>query len=381
MNPHSLLYGIISLVLSTILMSFAWPLRGQFGHEWGAAITGAIAGSLVTILLPWKNFRASFAQAVFFGTLGFAAGGENIPYGAIVDSLLQQPNLQAAFPQLLAILFIGASWGGIGATYLGYGIAEKPMKIGDYALIILMGILALFFIFYFDSNPVTAVTLTILFLLLQAYNHLFKRSRAVRIFGIAGLLGFGLGSLGAVVILFLGSKGLLPGPSHWWALRDQMWGGTGGFALGVAACRLSAKTGRPVPIAPTPFQRLGFLLFVPFICGINTWDVYQKWFKSTPPAPNLTLAGILIVGGTALLILSFIYYLVSNPQTFSAPRLNGTILAAFLFFSFYLTFFGIAKSVVYSGWGVWEPAFTFFLCESLLFFVTLPFILLGPENP
>lgn len=381
MNIQSVLFKIITIILGTLMMSFAWPLRGQFGHEWGAAITGAIAGCIAAILIPWKSFRQALAQAVFFGTVGFVLGGENIGYGSIIDYILTQPNLASVIPQLATILFIGASWGGIGATYLGYGISEKPISFWDYVIMILLGLGAVIIAAVINANWAYFVFFTLWFILLQLYNLFFKQSQTVWTFGFSGLIGFGLGFLGAVIILFYGNKGLLPGPPNWWTLRDQIWGGAGGLALILASWQTIGQGRQPVILNQTWFQRFGYIFFVPGICGINLWNVWTKWFQSTPPAPDPVLSAALIVIGAVLLLGWLLYYLFVNPSVFTGAGLNPMILWSFLFFCFFLRFFAIAKSIVYSGWGVWETGFTLFIFEAILFFVSIPFVLLGPENP
>ena len=139
MNVNGPLYKIITVILGAVMMSFAWPLRGQFGHEWGAAVTGGMAAALLTVLLAYGSWRRVLAQAVFFGTLGFVLGGENIAYGQLIDDILLQPTLAAAFPQLLLVLFIGATWGAIAALYLGYGVSEKAIGLWDYVMIVVVG--------------------------------------------------------------------------------------------------------------------------------------------------------------------------------------------------------------------------------------------------
>ena len=49
--------------------------------------------------------------------------------------------------------------------------------------------------------------------------------------------------------------------------------------------------------------------------------------------------------------------------------------------SAFLRFFAIAKTIVYSGWRPWETGFTILVFETLLLTVTMPFVLLGKENP
>lgn len=380
MNCNSLGYRIMMTALAAIMMSFAWPLRGQFGHEWGAAITGGMAGSLGVLLIPSAVFRGAFAQAVFFGTLGFILGSENLPYGATVDYILQQPSLLSSIPQLLELLFIGASWGCVGSLYLGLGLSEKAVSFRDYIVISLSGIALIALTFFLDSKTEVIAIFTLLILFLFLYNARAVKSQTIQDMGIAGLLGFGFGFVGAVMILFWGNKGYLPGPPDWWTLRDQIWGGLGGLALALTAWKAFERKDAPVLLNSTGFQRFGFIFFTTGICAYNTWDVYQKWFKSSPPAPEPLVAAALLASGAAVLLAALFYFLAVPEAVFSGSKLNKTLLGTFLMFSLYLAFFAIAKSIVYSGWGVWETGFTLFVFNSVLFVFVMPFILLGSEN-
>lgn len=380
MNPNGVLYRLISIFLGANLMSFAWPLRGQFGHEWGALITGAMAGICACVLIPWKNFRQVFIKGVFFGALGFMIGGENVPYGRLLVAILAMPDLKTALPDLMIVFFIGASWGCVGATYLGYGISEKPVSRKEYVLLAAAGGAALLLTAFFDGTAGIMIIFTALILALHFYNLKFKQSRMVSLMGFYGFAGFGLGFFIAAVILFYGEKGWLEGPAGWWTLRDQIWGGLGGLGLMTAAWKALDLKAQPLPDFSSKAARLGFLFFIPFICGWNTYDVYEKWFMSSPPAPDLKLAGILIAAGVLLLAGAAFYFLRLPETRFISPALNPVILGSSVFFSVYITFFALAKSILYSGWQAWEMGFTLFLFELALLLTTLPFILLGPQT-
>lgn len=380
MNPNGRVYRILTIILGTTLMSYAWPLRGQFGHAWGALVPGAAAALIACALIPWKVYRQGTVKAVFFGAFGFAVGGENLPFGALIRSILSQPDLAAALPGLLTILFIGASWGCIGGFYLGYGMSEKPMTARDYAVLFGAGIAAFIPLYSINSNGFIILVITVLILVLLLYNLLFKRSGIVTLFGVYGLTGFGLGFAGSVVILFCGTKGLLPGPPGWWTLRDQIWGTAGGVSIILAAWKACGCGYQPAVTFQPALEKAGFVFFVPLICGWNTYDVYDKWFHSSPPAPNLALAGLLLAGGVLLLTGWTIYYLTVPASRLVSPALNSLLLASLIFFFLYLTFLAIAKSIVYGGWGAWETGFTMFLFQALLAALTLPLILLGRQN-
>src|ERR1044072_2258178 len=63
------------LLLAGLSVSIRWGERGQFGHEYGAALAGALGGMVVALLAgrpDWQNRIAYFAA---LGAIGWAFGG------------------------------------------------------------------------------------------------------------------------------------------------------------------------------------------------------------------------------------------------------------------------------------------------------------------
>lgn len=378
MNVQGLAYRLITLTLGALMMAFAWPVRGQFGHEWGAAVTGVFAGAAV-LLIPKMPYRRAFGQAALFGLFGFVLGSENLAYGALIDNLLKEPSLKNCVPQLLTLFFIGSSWGGIGGAYLGLGLSEKPVPLKTLLVFWGTGIFLVGLTFFFATNLQAAALLTALLVFLLVYNAAALQSRMLSLFTSAGFLSFGFGFLGAVLILYYGNKGALPGPEGWWTLRDQIWGGAGGLGLVWAAWHACRRGLQPRVYEHIPLQRFCYGALLPGVCLVNTWNVYEKWFKSSPMAEDPAAALIVLVAGVLLLIAVLLFFLFVSPGLFTSPLLKSAQLASLLFFAAYLAFFAIAKSIVYSGWGIWETGFSLFLASLLIFFLSLPFVLLGSE--
>ena len=65
--------NILKLLLAGIVMSFAWPVRGQFGHEQGATICGALATFVVCAFIALPQWRKGFAQSAIFAYVVIAA--------------------------------------------------------------------------------------------------------------------------------------------------------------------------------------------------------------------------------------------------------------------------------------------------------------------
>lgn len=97
-------------------------------------IPGALAAFICGGLIPDARWRKAFPQAVIFGGIGFLFGG-NLSYGAIVNAVIAAKDLTQMIPQFVQIFFIGAIWGSLGMTFLGFGIAELEMQFRDLAVL------------------------------------------------------------------------------------------------------------------------------------------------------------------------------------------------------------------------------------------------------
>ncbi len=73
-------------------MSIAWGVRGQFGHEYGAALGGAIGGMTIAMLSGREDWLRRVHYFAFFGAVGFGFGGamsymKDIGYAHSSDSM------------------------------------------------------------------------------------------------------------------------------------------------------------------------------------------------------------------------------------------------------------------------------------------------------
>lgn len=122
----------IPILVVALALGTGHAIRGQFGHEQGAAWAGAM-GAMALILVSgrkdWikKAFQASLALAV-----GWGAGGM-ISYGQIAGRYAQSDNFINVFYGLGMLFIIGGLYGLIGGGLFGLTLDEsknKPVKWG-----------------------------------------------------------------------------------------------------------------------------------------------------------------------------------------------------------------------------------------------------------
>jgi hypothetical protein len=63
------------ILLTGLSVSIGWGIRGQFGHEYGAALGGAIGGMTIALLSGREDWRRRVHYFAFFGAVGFGFGG------------------------------------------------------------------------------------------------------------------------------------------------------------------------------------------------------------------------------------------------------------------------------------------------------------------
>lgn len=364
----------LDFLIAALLMSLAWSLRGQFGHLKGAMIPGAAAAILVAALGRDASWRTSFGRSVLLGAIGFSLGG-HFGYGKLIETILALPELNQA-SSLLRIFLIGAIWGGLGASFLGFGFSEKPIRFSDGILLGLLGIFWFIPLGILNLEGLDLILYTAGLLILQLYNLIVKRSLSVFLFGFFGALGFGLGFLFSVILLWMGSNGLVPGPFPFWALRDQLWGFLGGMSLFFTGRILERTQSLPAPWYGFPdFEKTGYIFLTVLAPVFLTFHVVLYWIK----AGAVFLAQReFITGGLGLLLFfvaAWIVWLKAKKQLICQKE-RVFILAA-LFFLWYLSLLAIAKETAVFGWGRWEAAYTIFLGSAAILTVLLPFKIYG----
>ncbi|MFB3787501.1 MAG: hypothetical protein ACE15F_14150 [bacterium] len=102
------------LYLSALSLSIGWGVRGNWGHEFGAMIPGALAAMAACLLSGREDWRRRVAYFAFFGALGWSFGG-SMSYGMVLGYThsASWPSVLYGFACLFAIGFL---WGAIGGS-------------------------------------------------------------------------------------------------------------------------------------------------------------------------------------------------------------------------------------------------------------------------
>jgi len=365
---------LADLLLAGWMMSHAWVLRGQFGHLKGAMIPGAVAALILLLFTTKNSWKNSYGAALLFGPVGFAIGG-HFAYGRRIDLILQMDSLGPVMGDFLALFLIGAIWGGIGLSFLGFAFSEKPLMRRDIGF--LCGLLLGWFLLHhvLGLGP-DIVVFGLGLLALVLYNRFGKHSVTQYILSCAGFFGFGLGFLVAVLLLHAGEHGIFGTSWPWWQLRDQCFGFVGGLFVLIALWTLEGKDVIAVPAYANRWgQGLGLLLLLVYVVAINLANAIGHWGieGSRIPLDWIRLCWVMLVA-YCILIAVIVFVLPARVPT------RWVLIGSTLIVLWMLSLAAIAKELAVYGWARWEPAYTQFILSSVVLSFILPWRF-GRERP
>jgi len=103
--------------LTAISLSIGWGIRGNFGHEFGAMIPGALAAMAVALMSGREDWQRRIAYFAMFGALGWSFGG-SISYMQVIAYTHSGHSLSVlyGFASLFVIGFLWAAMGGAGTA-------------------------------------------------------------------------------------------------------------------------------------------------------------------------------------------------------------------------------------------------------------------------
>ncbi|MDG2390392.1 MAG: hypothetical protein P8M30_13875, partial [Planctomycetaceae bacterium] len=114
-----------SMFLIALSLSIGWGIRGNFGHEAGAMIAGALSAMAVALVSGREDWRERVMYFGFFGGLGWGFGG-SIAYMYPL-SFTESGHTATTYYGYFCTFFEGGLWCGMGAAGTAFA-ACMPMK-------------------------------------------------------------------------------------------------------------------------------------------------------------------------------------------------------------------------------------------------------------
>jgi hypothetical protein len=104
----------LAVFFVALSLSIGWGVRGNWGHEFGAMIPGALAAMAAVLVSGREDWRRRIPFFAFYGAVGWSFGG-SISYMQVIAYTHSGDALSVAYG--LACLFvIGFIWGALGGT-------------------------------------------------------------------------------------------------------------------------------------------------------------------------------------------------------------------------------------------------------------------------
>jgi len=116
----------ISILIVGMTFGTAWAIRGQFGHEQGAAWAAGIGALALVLVTQRKDWYSKMLLIAFSSAIGWGAGGM-ISYGKVVGYGRSDDFLNASYG-LLMLFVIGGLFGLLGGGFVGMTLDSSEQK-------------------------------------------------------------------------------------------------------------------------------------------------------------------------------------------------------------------------------------------------------------
>jgi hypothetical protein len=276
--------NLLPILLTALTLGTTWAIRGQFGHEQGAAWAGAVGCLMLVVLAKRKEWSGSGLKAAFFGAIGWGMGGM-MSYGILVG-YGKSANLLNASYGLMSLFVVGGLYGFLGGGLFGLGLTDTGQKrVPWYQVILELTAGGIIFYFFFIEQLGWKMTpprseawgICAGASLALAY-YLFRNGHrnALRVAMFSGLgagFGFGFGN-------FLQTLGHLSGISfNFWNVMEYSLGFFGGLGMAYGALTTNWENSQEED-SKASWPLFGLLVLIPFL-------VWQQSFMEKDLSPML----------------------------------------------------------------------------------------------
>ncbi len=359
---------ILNILIAGMALGTAWAIRGQFGHEHGAAWAGGI-GVLTILALSRRSdwFRRMPAIAAM-GAIGWGVGGM-MSYGIVVG-YGRGTDFGNVYYGLLMLFVIGNLYGFIGGGTFGLALEASDQNKPKWASLITQMVAGGYLIWdlliyqfeWLMTPPRSELWAACLGAALALGWYLYRNSfhKALRV-ALFSALGAGFGFAFGNFLQVIGNTTDIA--FNWWNVMEYSLGFFGG--VGMAYAVFSRQW--PSSIAPDKWANIsGFLfltLFLPISNVIQAFDTERiiNMAKNTNIAQPETFAPQLFWGSMLLCVLYFIVFFIiytrkASPSFSADYTLNNNFLFTYLILYILLSnlitgiFFGIKHPNQYLYW-------------------------------
>ena len=337
----------IPILIVGMALATAWAIRGQFGHEQGAAFAGAIGGLALVMVSGRKDWYNKMMLVALASAVGWGAGGM-ISYGMVVGYGFAD-NFVNAYYGLGMLFVIGGLFGLLGGGLVGLTLdSTKENRVRWGALLSEMtvgGIISYYFLIEqigFKMTPPRSEAWAVCFgagLAMLWYMAREKRNSAIRV-AFYAMLGGGIGFSFGNFLQVLGNTWEIP--FNMWNVMEYCIGfcGGSGMAYGVYSSKWPKETTKA-----TKWENWSALiivvLFVPLIVYREslTQSHIARRLESLPNIESIASTSTIMVLLVLLAMVVSIFWRFKKEE-FSQKDVSitfFTMLIAYTFMSYAVT--------------------------------------------
>lgn len=362
----------IGILIVALSLATSWAIRGQFGHEQGAAWAGAIGGLALVLVSKRKDWYPKMILIAFSSAIGWGAGGM-ISYGMVVG-YGRADNFINAFYGLGMLCVIGALFGLLGGGLVGLVLdSTAKNKVKWEALLAEMttgGILSYFFLIeqigFKMTPPRSEAWAIILGAALAMLLHMArsKRNSAIRV-AIFSALGGGFGFAFGNFLQVLGN--VMEIPFNMWNVMEYSIGffGGSGMAYGVFSSKWPIDDTKP-KVWGNRLALFFSVVFIPLIIYRESL-AYPHFLKRLGEIPDLES-----IAFTSTTLAAIVLALMAIGLFWKLKDATYTKKDIMIFFFAYLTTY-ILISYIVTGLltGTMESNHHLYIANSILIFILI----------
>jgi hypothetical protein len=345
----------ISILIVAMTLATAWAIRGQFGHEQGAAWAGGIGALALVLVANRKDWYNKMLTIAFASAVGWGAGGM-ISYGVVVGygNGSGFGNVWYGFAMLFVI---GGLFGLLGGGLVGLTLDSTEKRKVDwgklFAEMVAGGIVGYYLLieqFGWKMTPPRSEAWSICFgagIAMLWYMARNKHTAPLRVAFYSTIgAGFGFAFGNFLQVVLSNNAGF---SFNWWNVMEYSIGffGAIGMAYGVFSSKWPEESA-----APTRWQNRFALLFIVILIPLVIFE--ENFFISTltkrfGDIPNVNSVAWIssIVGTSAMVIVAIVGLIKFNKKNVSFERKDVLLLFVIYFATYILISYIITK--VFAG--------------------------------
>lgn len=302
----------LSMLVVGMSLGTAWAVRGQFGHEHGAAWAGGIGCLSLLLVAKRSDWYAKFLSATMAGALGWGVGGL-MSYGIVVG-YGRADDFVNAYYGLMMLFVIGGLYGYIGGGLFGLVLADNAKNPIQWVnLIVEMVVGAVLFYFFmitefewFMTPPRSEMWAACfgMAIALTWFMVRHKQDSALRVAifsGLGGGFGFAFGNFLQVLGSVSGIK------FNFWNVMEYSLGFFGGLGMSYGTLTSTwEKSETTQKKSAVLFPLLMLTLIIPFIMWQQNFDTERiyKMLTNINVSDGSPLFGITEWVGLVLIVLT-----------------------------------------------------------------------------